>query len=190
MSSKVYKGQGVIITGSLSGETIIVTKFSYNSRSNLEYLGEAKIGSKEEENKFFIKKYIYDNKQDLIEIRNATNRTSVGANIVSVDKTSDPMYVIISLSDLGDFSEVRPEDSVSLVTSNNKFDGLQINKVSEDKKQIFLLKEKIPSNMLLAIIDENLTDIAETDLMVQLNHEDTKDYAKRRWSHRNRYVYA
>lgn len=187
--SKVHEGQVVVVEGSLVGETIIVTKFAYDSAFNLKYLGEAKAGSAIQENKFFIQKFIYDSAFNLIDILNATNRSSVGADQVTVDVTTDAMHVVITLPNAGDFTELNAGDSLSLITVNNTFNLLPI-KDTNQTNQVRILKNDIPANILATMIDEVATPIATANLLVQLNDDKTKAYKKRRWDHRERYIYA
>lgn len=188
MGSKVYKGQEVVVEGSLSGETIIVTKFAYDPAFNLEYLGEAKIGTREWENKFFIQKFIYDPAFNLVEILNATNEMTTGAAELTID-TSDNHYIVITLPAGGDFSEVSPQDSISVSTANNKFHLLPVHDTNQED-QVRIRKTDIPANILATIVDEANTSLAPTDVKVRLENERTKPYEKRRWDHRERYIYA
>lgn len=189
MGSKVYKGQNVMVEGSLSGETVIITKFAYDTAFNLEYLGEAKIGTQVHENKFFLQKFIYDPAFNLIEILNATNKTNVGADQVSIDVTSDPQYLIITLPSFGDFKEASPGDSIFVKTDVNSVAQFPISD-TDNVSQVRVDKKDIPANILVSITDQSnfiLEDIF--DVRLTLKADKTKDYSKRRWDYRERYIY-
>lgn len=187
--SKVYKGQNVMVEGSLSGETIIVTKFAYDTAFNLEYLGEAKIGTQEHENKFFIQKFIYDPAFNLIEIINATNITHCGADQVTIDVTSDPMYLTITIPSEGDFTEANVGDSIFVTTDTNEISQFPIAETNQTDT-VRVLKNDIPSNILSSISDEaNFILNNVNDLRLTLKNDSTKDFSKRRWDHRERYTY-
>lgn len=188
MGSKVYKGQEVVVEGSLSGETIIVTKFAYDAAFNLEYLGEAKIGTAENQNRFFIQKFIYDPAFNIIEILNATNETTVGAPELTIDTTSDPGFIKVILPAGGDFSEVNSGDSISVKTPNNAFNVLPIYDTNE-QDELRIQKSDLPSNILSSIVEEANTLLTPTDIIIRLENPSTKPYEKRRWDHRERYIY-
>lgn len=187
MADKVYKGQNVVVEGSLSGETLITTKMAYDTKMNIEYLGEAKIGSPEDTNRYFIYKYIYDCNLNLVEIQSATNESSVGANEVSVDTSGS--FITVTLPDGGDFSELNKDDHLSLKTINNTFNMLPVFEIV-DNNSIKIRKSDIPSNIIAGIVDESNTQIDEFDLKVKFVNTATKDYSKRRWDHRTRYIYV
>jgi hypothetical protein len=186
MSSKVYKGQGVIVEGSLAGETIIISKFAYDSTLSLEYLGEAKAGTSPSQNKWFIQKFFYDSTLSLTDIKNATNRTNVGATMVSID-ASNPNLPIITISN-GDFSEVNSGDTISLTTPTQNVSGYPIRKISDTQISINFLQD-CGQPPAVSVLSETNTSISLNDFIITLSSDATKDWAKRRWDHRDRYVY-
>jgi len=186
MASKVYKGQSVVVEGSLVGETIIITKFAYDTALSLEYLGEAKIGSGAYDSKWFIQKFFYDPTLNLIDIKTATNQTTPGATFVSIDAT-DPNMPIITIGN-GDFIEVNDGDSITLTTGTQSISGLPIRKISPTQIYINFLQD-CGSPPVVPIVSEINTLISATDFIITLNNDATKDFSKRKWSNRTRYVY-
>ena len=186
MSSKVYKGQGVVVEGSLAGETIIITKFAYDTTLSLEYLGEAKIGTKVSDNRWFIQKFFYDSTLSLTDIKTATNKTTVGATSVSIDATN-PNIPIITINN-GDFSEIRDGDSITLTTALQTISGLPVRKISDTQVSINFIAD-CGSPPATAVISESNVPISVTDLVMTLSSDYTKDFARRRWDNRERYIY-
>jgi|DEB0MinimDraft_6_1074348.scaffolds.fasta_scaffold21121_2 hypothetical protein len=170
-------------------ELASVTKFAYDAAFNLEYLGEAKIQATDSENKFFLQKFIYDPAFNLIEILNATNDTSLGAAALTIDVSSDPNFILINLPNGGDFSEVNAADFISVKTVNNEFNLLLIYDTDQNTNAR-IRKSDVPSEILSTIVDETNTVIASQDVLVRLEDDSTKELNKRRWDHRERYIYA
>lgn len=186
MGNKVFKGQEVVVEGSLVGETLIVSRFAYDASLNLEYLGEAKVGSGESASKWFIQRFGYDAILNLISIQTATNRTTVGSTSVSIDATN-PNLPIITIHN-GDFSEVNSGDHITLTTGLQSISGQPVIKISDTQISIDFLKD-CGSPPTVPIVSENAATIVETDFIITLANDATKDYAKKRWANRERYIY-
>ena len=185
--SKVYKGQGVIVEGSLVGETIIVTKLSYDTALNLEYLGEAKYGSGETENRWFIQRFFYDSTLSLTDIKNATNRTTTDTTLISSIDVTDPRKPCITIGN-GDFSQVMNGDMISLTTPLQSISGVPIIKISDTEICLDFSSDcaLLPTVPILA---ETNVPIQPSNLIITLVNDRSKDMTKRAWACRERYFY-
>lgn len=186
MSSKVYEGQGVVVEGSLCGETMIITKLSYNSAMAVEYIGECKFGKDDTERFHFIQRLYYDAALNVTSIKVAQNYIYADATQATI--TVSPTDVLVSLDPLGtngDFDEVRTDDALFLTTPTQKILNVPVIKV--DKYTLRIRKASDATN-LNVIVDEIAT-INKTDCYCQLNNAETKPFSKRRWDLRLRYIY-
>ena len=185
-SSKRYKGQIQVLDGSHVGEAVVICKFSNNSVGLTQYMGEAKSGSKEYDHKFYLQKLIYDDICEVSCILVACNIISTGADTVSVDTTSNPGFVKITITN-GSFQEVcEPgRDRIKINTPSNKWSSIIDQKLSDTE----ILVSFTPQEKALPI-DETATPIAQEDLLITLESEETKDFSKRRWDLRDLYIYA
>jgi hypothetical protein len=178
--AKRYKGQLQTYEGSPSGEPIVSTLFDYNQFKAVEYIGEAKYGSQENDNRWHINKYEYDAACSLTSIKTAINKITTKASAITVDTTSNPGFIRLELTD-GDLELINPGDRVFLKTLTNKLGGQ-------------FVVEKLSATELLiepeaSIVDETNTSITYADLTFSLETKDTKDFDKRRWDKRSYYVY-
>ena len=184
MGSKVFKGQEQQIEGSLVGEPIIVTKTAKTPTLQIEYLAEAKYATPDYANRHFIFKFTYDFALSVDRILQASNDTRTEATQVTVDTTIDKRGIKITIVG-GDFSEVNDGDEFSLTTTLNDMQAVLIKLKLSDTELILE-----PTNLANPIVDETNTPIGADDLIIRLQNEKTKDFSKRRWDHRERYIYV
>ena len=183
MSSKVYKGAGVVVEGSNSGDHPFITKLAYNCSALVEYIGECKYGVLDVQPKHYIEKITYN--CTLNPDRILISQNQINANATEVSITTDALYVYINLtSGNGDFLDVHTDDSIYLKTPTQEINNHPVIKVSETQLQI----RKDAS--LVSIVDEPNAVITVWDMLLTLKHKDTKDFDTRRWSARERYIYS
>ena len=180
-TGKVHKGQTQVVEGSAVGEFYVIHKMDYTNSCQLKYLGEAKIGLPDSVGAHFIQKFEYDARKNLERVLIATNESTLGCDEISVEKLSDTTVKVLLHS--GDASEVTEGDSFRADTGSQLIQG-NVKRKQDDQKLILELCEPSPS-----MVDEYNVSVSEEDVMVAFNNEKTKGYTKRRWDHRERYVY-
>jgi len=188
-----HKGQIQVVEGSAVGEFHVISKFSYNTVFDVEYLGECKTSTQDNENNHYIQKFIYDPVFNLTRIMIATNRVTVGCTEVSVQILNNQQILVTAHN--GDFDEV--EDFMSKNTYSKKADSISTGFFLDTGTQKFqgLISEKISSNQVRVIlqneqmfVNQNNVLIPEQNMFLTLNGEN-KPYEKRRWTNRTRYFY-
>lgn len=176
--AKRYKGQIQTYEGSPTGESIVTNLFEYNTVGLVSILGETKIGSKENDFKWFLSKFEYDPTYNVSAIRTAINKVSSMAPTVTVDTTSNPGFTRIEAIG-GDLEVVSKGDLVFLDTGSNAIHGARIiQKISDTE---VLIAE--------TATNETATSISPNDLLFSLESDLIKNYDKRRWDKRALYIY-
>jgi hypothetical protein len=183
MGSKVYKGMEVGLEGSPCGEFPFITKYAYTSTCcSLEYTGDCKVGGLDHARHHYIEKYEYDACFNLIDVKIAQNKLI--ANATAVTLSVQPYYVHVILTPgNGDFTEMHTGDTIYVKTPTQLINNVPVEKISDYEVKI---KIDVSCN---GIVDKSAA-IAITDIVSTLNHEETKDYNKRRWDYRDRYQFS
>lgn len=188
MTDTVHKGQVQVVEGSAVGEFYVVPKFAYDSAFNVEYLGEAKIGKPDNSYSHFINKFIYDPAFNLLRILIATNRLVCDCTDVTIATIGDARVRVTANN--GDFAssfvdargKENERDILLLTTGINEINGKIIEKVSETEVIVDIMDNS-------SITPEVNAIISTSDMIMQLNNPKTKDFVKRRWDLRERYIY-
>ena len=179
---KNYKGQDQVVQGSPTGEYLVITRFDYdNSCGDPKYIGEAKIGSAEIDSKWHIELLEYDSVGNLVVIKTATNQILTGSTEITIDPTyGTAEQTLLTLAD-GTFHEhyVKPGDYIKLDTALNFIRNAEIQEVLSDTQVVI---KAVGVSEVSAALDPE-------DLIITLQNELTKDYAKRRWDLRALYIY-
>jgi hypothetical protein len=175
-----YKGQAVAVEGSVTGDFFTDVKLDYQGGFNLIYLGECKTPTEDSYNRHFIQQFVYTNNL-LTSVPTASNKTTLGCTSFNMDIVNNKI-ISITLNN-GDFTEINIGDNFILVNSNFNIIGT-------------ILKINSPTNAMVTVITDTslLTPVSNvtinaTDLTCHLEHSTTKDWTKRRWDHRTRYIY-
>ena len=156
---KEYKGQTLVVDGSKSGASVVITRLSYDSAFNLQFIGEARYGSKETDQYWYLEKLLYDSAFNLETIQTAQNRrllSTTGTLIINVNEVTVPADTFLSDLNIGD-------------TLNN----LSI----------------ISINGLIITLSGPLTVTNSNEVTVILENYVTKDFNKRAWTIRDLYIY-
>ena len=157
---KEYKGQTLVIDGSKSGSSIVVTRLAYDSAFNLEFIGEARYGSAETDQYWYIERLSYDSAFNLVNIETAQNQRALGpaGSAISISGSVVTVPADLFISDLnpGDLL-----DNIPIVSIN----GVEIT------------------------LSGTLGTTVANDVVVTLENYIVKDFNKRAWTIRNLYVY-
>jgi len=183
---KEYKGNQVVIEGSKTGEEVFVTKCAYNSLQNLEFIAEAKFGTKDSMPKWYLEKFDYDSCCNLTQILTATNQLYSNINEIIIDKDINNPNITIIFNDLHEdiLSNLNEKDAINLTTllNDNKIQGM------------ILSIDRINSKIIVEVGNNTIVNetvlINDKDLIFTLNHPSTKPFNKRMWSLRKNYIYA
>lgn len=179
--SKEYKGQAVVLEGSKSGESLPVFKMAYTSVGDIEYFGEAKYETSELKRKWFIEKVEYDVNYNVIARKTAINKIYSGAGTVTIDvDTNDPL---ITLTINAEISQISVNDDIWLTIASESVDVSGI--ITEISGNVM----KVNVQGQTGIVNKTGIAVGATDCIFQLNHPDTKDFAKRVWNLRELYIY-
>ena len=159
---KEYKGQTLVIDGSKSGASVVITRLSYDSAFNLQFIGEARYGSKESDQYWYLEKLSYDAAFNLETIETAQNVRQLGTEgTITIDETDGRMITLPSQTFISDLN-------VGDILNN-------------------LTIESITGfNLTLSGI---FTDTNPNEVTVTLENYVTKDFNKRAWTIRNLYIY-
>jgi hypothetical protein len=179
--NKVHKGQTQTFEGNQLGEPISNTKLAYDAAFNVEYIGECKVGVKDEERRHYIEKFEYDSSFNLSIIKVAQNTLIGNSTNISINTSFNSSHIRIILNN-GDCSEINIGDNFSVVTNNQAIRGNIVKVISNT--EFWLLK----SDNTSAIEELDVTILPES-ILYHLQHDNTKDYTKRRWDIRTRYIY-
>jgi hypothetical protein len=183
MSFVSHLGQPQCVEGSAVGDFYVVNKFDYLIPGTINYLGECKINSVDNENCHYIQYFQYDSIYNLIKILTASNSTTCNTTVVSITVMNiSPQIVKITIN--GDFNEVNVGDSLQLTTPTQFVCGS--------------ITEKISSTNVLVLVDTTIpvlsnevgTVITTDKLVCKLLHSSTSGNTQRRWDHRTRYIYS
>lgn len=180
MTDTVHKGQKQVVEGSAVGDYHVIPKFAYNSLQQVEYMGEAKIGVPDHVNRHYIQRLDYDCVGNLERILIATNKSTADCDNVSFIPVNDTQSRVIL--NTGDFVELFEKDAVFLKTGTQTLTGHVIRKISDTE----VIVEHGGGNSYTQQLN---LPIDKKDLTITFKHDNTKDYAKRKWSHRERYFY-
>lgn len=182
MSSKVWKGQDLTLEGSGSAaEFPFTSKFDYNCIAQLEYFGECKNAKKDSERCHYIEKYVYNCIGFPETMLVAQNRIMADCTDISI--SIDGSYILITANN-GDFTEANVNDLLYLKTPTQSLMNAKIVKKISDN-QVALMVSDYP-----LIVAEPNAIINIDDCIIQLEHDLTKDYNKRRWDRRALYLFA
>jgi hypothetical protein len=181
MSNKVHKGQTQVFEGNQLGEPISNTKLAYDSAFNVEYIGECKVGINDSERRHYIEKFEYDSSFNLTIVKISQNILKGNSTIISIDTTSNSSHIKVILTN-GDCSEINIGDDVLIVTGSQAIKGNIVKNVGVSE---FWFLKKDNAN---TIEELNITILPES-ILYYLQHETTKDYVKRRWDLKDRYIY-
>lgn len=178
---KRYEGQIQVVEGSSVGEFQTVDRFAYNNAQCVEFIGQAKVGTPENQHKHYIYRFYYDSLFNVIAIKQAKNMCTTKATQLTVDLTSNPGYARIEIQG-GEFDQAYVGDALTIkTTANPLIVGKQI--VQKLNMQEVLLKDDG------SFAAEIATAINDADLTVILCNKDSKPYDKRRWDKRDFYYY-
>jgi len=178
---KQFKGIPLSLPVGPSGEPLSTTKLDYTGPcGDVKYLGEAKAGSKEIDNRWYIECFEYDSYGNVICIEVACNQLTTKATEVTIDTTSNPGFVRIAITG-GVFFKgyIQAGDKITLNTGTNSFGNVRIEQILSDTE--VLIKATAS--------DETGASITESDLILTIE-SDLKDFKKRRWDLRSFYLYA
>ena len=163
---KEIKGQTLTIDGSRSGASIPITQLAYDSAFNVEYVGEAKFGTPNSDNKWYIERFFYDAAFNVIEVRPALNRISL-LNFTyangDITLTGDLISQILTV--------VNVNDSILLTDSSGASLTSTVSSISNP------------------IISTGLGDFDPVSIAVTLEGRNAKEFSKRIWDLRNLYIY-
>ena len=180
MTDTVHKGQKQVVEGSAVGEYYVIPKFAYNCFQQVEYYGEAKVLVEDHANRHFIQKFTYDCVGNIERILIATNKSNVNCDNLDFIPINNTQSKIIL--NTGDFSEVQEKDAIFLKTGLQTMVGHVLKKNSDSE----IIVQHGSGN---SYVQELGVIINKDDLTVTFKHDNTKDFAKRRWDHRERYFY-
>ena len=160
---KELKGQTLVLPGSRSGASTIVTELAYDSAFNLEFIGEARYASPTNGLNWYIEKLTYDSAFNLIRIQTAQNLRRLGTTGDLTD-TMNPDANEYIFPDGSSFFDIRVGDSI---------DRIPVTRISGNT--ITLL--------------EPLSRLTLSELILTLEEYSTKDFNKRAWDLRELYIY-
>jgi len=160
-----------------------IPKLAYDSGFNLQYMSDAVIGVQDNQNSHFIQEFLYDGSFNLTRVVIATDTSTCNCTDVSVAVLTPGLVARITTT-TGDFSEVNVGDDFTLTTPTQTIVGSISLVESTTSIQITL-----PS-FSGTLVAETATTILTTDLLITFKHSSTSGYEKRRWDHRDRYIYA
>jgi hypothetical protein len=183
MTSKVYKGAGVHVDGSNSGAHPFITKMAYGCANELVYVGETRFDHSDEEPKHYIEKLFYNCTYSLESIKIAQNKLNANATEISITQDASHIYVTLTPGN-GDFLDVTTGDSMYVKTPTQVINNYPVIKVSDT--QVKILRD----TNLSGIVDELNASITVWDILTTIKNKDLIDFEKRRWTQRERYVYA
>lgn len=178
-SAKQHKGQLQTVEGSMVGEAITVSRFAYNEAYCVEYIGEAKFNTPENDYKWHITKFKYDEVYNVTHILTASNTATTKATQVSVNPAIPTAIVVDIVGGVFDIASIG--DNILVNTLTNKFRA----KIS----QVMSPTQVIVANPTVPVLSEVSTVITADDLLISLELEENKDFAKRRWDKREFYLY-
>lgn len=178
---KQHKGQLQTVEGSPTGEYHVINRYDYNQLAAVELLGEARFGAHDNQFKWYIQKFEYNQLAGISAIKTASNRIQTLATTASVDTLSNPGFVKLTVDSGADFELVNVGDKVFLDTGTNEIGGQ-------------LIKQRLsPTSFLIEIfpgaVNESNTSISPDALQITLEADECKDYDKRRWDKRRLYIY-
>ena len=160
---KELKGQTLVLPGSRSGASTIVTELAYDSAFNLEYIGEARYASPTIGLHWYIERLSYDAAFNLIRIQTAQNLRILGTTGTLTDMGNNtyqfPPGTLFFDLQVGDMINQKPITALSA-------DG------------IFTLDRPLPADQL-----------SLNELVATLENYVTKDFNKRAWDLRELYIY-
>ena len=110
----------------------------------------------------------------------ATNKSTADCDNVSFIPINDTQSRVIL--NTGDFVELFEKDAIFLETGTQTLTGHVIKKVSDTE----VIVEHGGGNSYTPQLN---VAIDKKDLTITFKHDNTKDYTKRKWSHRERYFY-
>lgn len=178
--SKRYKGQLQTVDGSFSGEPIITILMDYDASSMPIYAGETKVGTQQDDARWFITSFQYDMNENLISITTASNKMTTNATAVSVDTSSYPGFSLITLTE-ATLTLMQVNDKIFLTTGSNAIAGDMVTQLISASS--FLIKNS-------GQVDETNTSITSSDFTLQLESKLFKEYDHRRWDLRTLYYYV
>lgn len=179
-TGKELKGQTVTVDGSKVGESIFTTLMSYDCKGNMEYIGDAKFSTSELSPKWYIEKFEYDSRGNVIAIKTAINKLYSGVGTIDIDITTNAPFITLTIN--AEVSMLRAGDLIKLVTiANPNLQGIV--------KNIIGNVVQLDVAGAVGIAAETGTILGTTDLLYTINHFDFKDFAKRFWAHREKYLY-
>lgn len=178
--SKRLKGQLQIVEGSPTGEPIVISKIDYDSCFNPKYVGEAKVGSQDNQHVFFIQKIEYTSAGEIAAIKTAMNQTLTGATSFTLDTSYGTGLTLLTIPD-GDFEQACIGDEI-FINSGTNFAKVRVETIVDSTSIVIQTED---------LVDETNTPITSAqELLLILKNESTKDFARRRWDKRNLYLYA
>ena len=166
---KEYKGQTLVIDGSKSGASVVITRLSYDSAFNLQFIGEARYGSKESDQYWYLEKLSYDAAFNLESIETAQNVRQLGT-------TSDTLTF-----DVDDNTKFTASEDLFL-SDLNVDDTLNNLRITAINGREFTLSGTLQPDPMTPTIDAST-------VTVTLENYVTKDFNKRAWTIRNLYIY-
>ena len=157
---KELKGQTLVLPGSRSGASTIVTELAYDSAFNLEFIGEARYASPTSGLHWYVEKLSYDAAFNLIRIQTAQNLRRLAT-------TGD-------FTDLGNNTYQFPEGSFfSDIQAQDSIDQIPITSITGDT----------------IVLARPLSRLSLSTLILTLENYTTKDFNKRAWDLRELYIY-
>ena len=188
-----HKGQSLILEGNGVGEFISNLKNSFDAMGNIEYSADCKLGMPDGDCRHFITKFIYDGIGNLTKTEIATNQRYTGATDITVDLTN-PQAIITCTN--GDFREVLPFMYTDVTQQVKVGDRLYINTILNPAIWVVVEKIGATSNSVIITAETSSlltaevgTPVLSTDIILELNHDLTKPFDKRRWDIRSLYLY-
>ena len=172
---KEYKGQTLVIDGSRSGASTVVTRLAYDSAFNLELIGEARYGSAETDQYWYIEKLSYDSAFNLTTVQTAQNRRILGPSSVTPTNGVTDDILTAPTSPINLFVDIRPGDILettgpgaegSFTVLENLGDGIRLDRDIN-------ASPAFPANTRTIILNDYVN----------------KDFNKRTWTLRDFYVY-
>ena len=157
---KEYKGQTLVIDGSKSGASVVISRLAYDSAFNLEFSGEARYGSQNSDQHWYIEKLSYDSAFNLVSIETAQNSRLLGSTGVLV-----------------------VADNVVTIPTDTFISDLSVDDTLNNLRIVSISGQDITLSGPLGTTDPTLVTVV-------LENYVTKDFNKRAWDLRELYIYA
>ena len=182
---KEYKGQTLVVDGSKSGASVVITRLAYDSAFNLEFIGEARYGSSESDLYWYIEKLSYDSAFNLISIETAQNKRILASQMATISQNTITVDTSGFVGDLFPGTPITEtfEDTDGNVTNANSYSVVSSTTVTDNQGVVTGYTITLDGNTSPTQTEASLYIVSLEDYTV-------KDFNKRAWDARVLYEYA